>query len=712
MSKGSVARKVSASSSKKAQADALERIITHLDTLYERGDECIHPDTAIVVTDGEYDALRRQLSDLRPKSKVFRTATASQVDSGVKKVVHDPPMTSIEKASHEEVEVQERVLFKWLDDRTAQGPSRLREGPVHTIADKTYKDKVVTYPKNCFYHAYKLDGVAIALYYKDGKLVSAGLRPRDGINGEDVTQQVKFVKGVPEQLKLRRTCSIRGELICKLSDFAKVQKHLAGVGEKLRANPRNHAAGGIRQFKDPTKTKLMRLSFVAYGIEGLARPPYKTETERAKWCREKLGVPYVQTKQFKFTELAEMESKIPDLDFEVDGVVIGVNNIEDHEQLGRHGDPVAGNPKGKIAWKFREEEATPVIREIEWQTGRTGKLVGVAIFDAVRLAGTNVTRATLHNAGFMQRNEITLGSTIAVRKAGKIIPKVTRVVAGQGKPQFPKNCPSCQQPTKLATGGSEDMLELVCENRSCPAQNINTLCHYLSTFGVLGLGESRVTQFVEGGAVETPADFYRLDVDAAVACGLTRRQSLLALGGIHMIPAPEKLEDDELDERIDAARTQSKSLPLAQLIAAFGIENAGASAAKALVDHFQSFDKLRTATVEQLEAVADVGTKTAESIHAYLSEHSKAIDDLLKYVEPELPKTGKLTGKTFCFSGGFTEGKRHWEQRVEDLGAKCSGTVSKKTDYLVAGPGSGSKSEKANKLGVPIIDVDELSKLL
>jgi len=373
---------------------------------------------------------------------------------------------------------------------------------------------------------------------------------------------------------------------------------------------------------------------------------------------------------------------------------------------------VTGNPRGKIAWKFREEEATPVIKEIEWQTGRTGKIVGVAIFEPVRLAGTNVTRATLHNAGFMLRNEIAIGSTIAVRKAGKIIPKVTRVVDGRQKPKFPETCPSCDYPTELVAGGTDDMVELVCKNPDCSAQNINALCHYLSTFGVLGLGESRVTQLAESGAVETPADFYRLELETAMSSGLSRRQSLLALGAIHMVPAPEQLEDDDLEAQIETVRAAKKVIPLAQLIATFGMDNAGKSTGKALVDHFQSFDKIRKASIEELEAVGDVGTKTAETIHTYLREHSEEINDLLQFVEPEMPKAGKLTGMTFCFSGGFADGKRHWEQRVEELGGKCSGSVSKKTSYLVAGSGSGSKSEKAEKLGIPIIDINELQEML
>lgn len=698
------------SASTKKEADELERIISHLDTQYERGEECTHPDTGIVVTDGEYDALRRKLADLRPDSKIFETATASQVKSAVQKVVHDPPMTSIEKASHEDVATQEEMLFKWIMSCAESAPATATKTQT-TIKGKEYKEEPVKYPKGYFYQTYKLDGVALGLYYEDGKLARAGLRPRDGINGEDVTEQVKFVEGIPDKLKLKKTCSIRGELICRLSDFEKVQEELEEAGEKLRANPRNHAAGGIRQFKDPEKTKMMRLSFIAYAVEALASPPYKTELERAEYCTKKLGVPYIETKVFDFKDLAKMEAGINDLDFEVDGVIIGVNNIEDQEQLGRHGDRRTGNPKGKIAWKFREEEATPFVKDIEWQTGRTGKIVAVAIFDAVKLAGTNVSRATLHNAGFMDRNQITIGTQIAVRKAGKIIPKVTDVVGKPGKPQFPKECPSCQEKTELVEG-AKDMLELVCNNPNCPAQNVSGLCHYLETFGVLGLGESRVSTLVEGGKVSSPADFYRLDVESAMECGLSPRQSELAVAAIHMVSAPEKMSGDELADAIAEAASQKKKIPLWQLFATFGIDSAGKSAGKVLESHFGTFDKIRAASVEELEEVDDIGEKTATIIHEYLSEHSDEIDDLLEFVEPELPKTGKLSGITFCFSGSFEEGKRYWEQQVEAQGGKCTGSVSKKTNYLVAGPGSGSKSAKAEKLEVPILDVEELQKLL
>ena len=698
--------------SPKVEADELERVITHLDTAYEQGNECLHPTTKILVTDGEYDAMRRKLAELRPKSKLFATATASELSSTVAKVVHDPPLTSIEKASHEDLEKQQQQLFKWLSKATAAANEKVLSGPQLKVKDQTFDGEPVAYPKDYFYQAYKLDGVALAIYYVDGKLKQAGLRPRDGINGEAVTDQVKYVAGIPATLPEKITCSIRGELICKLSDFEEVQRDLEAAGEKLRANPRNHTAGGIRQFKNPLKTKLMRLSFIAYSIEGLSNPPYQTEVERYQYCTEVLGIPYTETTPFRFQDLAKFEKNIPKLDFEVDGVIVGVNLLEDQEQLGRHGDRLTGNPKGKIAWKFREEEATPVVKEIQWQTGRTGKLTAVAIFDAVRLAGTNVSRATLHNAGFMSRNQITIGSKIAVRKAGKIIPKVTGVIAGQGDPDFPQACPSCDQPTDLRTGNTDEMLELICPNAECPAQNVSSLCHYLATIGVLGLGESRVAQLVEADLVSAPADFYSLDVETAMTSGLTVRQSSLAVAAIQMVPAPDKLNEDELSAAIETAIKSKKQIPLWQVFASFGIGAAGKAAGKALSSHFGSLAKIRGASQEELEAVDDVGTITAEAIRSYLDREAANIDRLLKFVEPTTSTAGGvLEGKVFCFSGGFPDGKKHWEKEVESRGGKCSSSVSKKTSYLVAGPGSGSKSAKAETLGIPIIDTGALEKM-
>jgi DNA ligase (NAD+) len=704
-------------------ADLLEEAIPILDTLYEEAQDCMLPNDLAkqigfppnyVVPDPEYDELRRLLKKFRPKSSIFDTATASTVDSGAKKVKHDPPLTSIEKASHEDLAAKEEMLFKWIADCLED----VDEDNDYTLMFHKYKGEPVGYPKGHFCQAYKLDGVALALYYEDGKLVKAGLRPRDGINGEDVTEQVKYVKNIPQQLKEPVTCSIRGELICKLSDFEKVQAELKKAGEQLRANPRNHAAGGIRHFKEPEKVKKMRLFFIGYAIEGLDNPPYKTEIERAKYANRKLGVRFVQVQPFNFYDLQKMEDGVPDLDYEVDGVVISVNDFEEQEQLGRHGNKPTGNPRGKIAWKFAEERQQPTVKEIEWNTGRTGAIKPVAIFDSVRLAGTNVSRATLHNYGFMLRNSIDKGTQIEVLKAGKIIPKVVGVVGKKckGKPKYPTACPSCFAQTEVVRtagkGGSDDTYELVCKGKDCPAQNVSRLVHFLTTIGALGLGESRVSQLTEGNKVKTFSDFYRLSVADCVSCGMSKRQGLLALGTIFLIGGADQMDDKKLEKAIERARKAKLKIPAWQLFASLGIQGVGKSAGKALIDHFESFEDIIQAPTEDLEEVEGLGSKSAEEVYDYMYDYGDVVEELLDFIEPELPKTGKLTGTNFCLSGGFAEGKKHWEAEIENLGGKCSSGVGTKTDYLVAGDGSGAKSDKAKKLGIPIIDVDDLKKML
>jgi DNA ligase (NAD+) len=708
-----------------AEIQELEEIVTHLDSAYELGDPCLHPKTGQLVSDQDYDQkyrgrLQQLCKDYGVDSVVLKTPTASKVDAS-RKMAHDPPLTSISKASHEDPAVKEEMLFKWMADCTAGLP----DGPVFDLSSKTidgtqiperkYLGKVVTYPRDFFYQAYKLDGVALGLYYENGKLVKAGLRPRDGVNGEDVTEQVKFVDGIPTQLKQAVTCSIRGELICKLSDFAKVQQELTAAGEKLRANPRNHAAGGIRQFKDPQKVKQMRLSFIAYAIEAIANPPYKTEIERAKWCNKDLGIQFVRTTAFNFYDLEKLEKNVPNLDYEVDGVIVGVNDLDAQYDLGRSGDPKTGNPKGKIAWKFAEETAAPTVKQIEWNTGRTGAVKPVAIFDAVPLAGTMVGRATLHNYGFMNKNRIDVGAQVEILKAGKIIPKVVGVKKPCAKaPEYPVKCPSCGQTTHLEKDNKDpDIMELMCYNKACPAQNVAGLCHYLTTFGVLGLGDARVEQLVDAGAVKKFSDFYKLSVTEAERCGMSKRQALLAVASIWMVSSPDKMDDADLEKKVTEVRKHKISIPLSKLFAAFGIETAGKSAGKALVDHFGDFGKIRAANVSSLESVSNVGTKTAEIVHDWLKDNSKEIDELLNFIEPTVAtKNGKLSGLTLVLTGGFPQGKTALEKLIEDNGGRCSSSVSKTTNYVVVGTDAGSKEQKADALGIKKISADELKKML
>lgn len=695
--------------------ETLEESITILDTLYEEGRDCILPDVlskalelpvGCLVSDVGYDAMREELKRLSPHSFVFEKVTSSRHAISTKKIKHDPLLTSIEKASHQDIEVQNQQLWKWIDDCN----SKIKQTSNETTLDEKYNGKNVKYGKNCYYQQWKLDGVSIQIYYKDGKLVAAGLRPRDGEYGEDVTTQAKYVKGIPLQLKLPITCAIRGELIVLGSDFPEVQAWKQHQGEKEFSNQRSAAVGGIRQFNDPEKTKKHLITFIAHGISKFDNCPYKTEVDKAIWCNKNLGIQFVQTRHFNFCDLEKMEEEAPLLNYRVDGVVVGVNDTEELESLGTHGDKPYKNPRGKIAWKFAEERKSAIIKDIEWNVGRTGVIKGVAIFDPIRLADTDVRRATLHNLGFMIRSRIGTGTEIIVQKAGNIIPKVIGVKAGHRDPDYPRFCPSCQQSTAVIQ--NKDMVELRCENPRCPAKQLSNFCHWFKVLGCLGLGEATVEILINSGKIYNRADFYKLSVQDCQSAGLSERESLLAVAAIHMVYDPEHIEDKELTKQLKIVTTSPKKVAAWKFFAALGIPTAGEDSGKSLVDRLGGIDKIRAASVNDLQSVDGVGKKTALIVHDYLKSHVSEIDLLLPYFELELPKRGPLTNTIFCLSGSLPEGKDMWKKKIEDLGGKCVGSVSKKVNYLVAGTGSGEKSQKASELGIAILDVDGLKKLL
>lgn len=671
----------------------LEKLVILLATQYDQGLPCVDFDGE-PVSDAQYDTYVRELKAVLPDSPAFSrgsTSPSNYVPSG-NLVVHNPPMTSIEKADGDN---KKKIYEEWIKDCC-------------TRLGYTYPP-----PKDAFTQTFKHDGVAIRINYVKGKLHSAGLRPRDGVNGIDVTENVKYVNGVPQVLPLPVTLSINGELECRISDFNAINDALAKAGEELRKNPRNHTYGSINQQKDPTKTKDGNIGFTGYSITGFddSATYYTTELERAKWVNQVLKVPFVRVNLHTFADLQTMEEKAPSLDYEVDGIVLKVNNLEDQEQLGHHGDDPTGNPRGALAWKFAEEAKTAEVASIEWNTSRTGRVTPVAVFKTpIQLAGTSVSRATCSNLGWIRRMEIGVGTKVKVIKAGKIIPKVIEVLADKTKVKPPHNCPSCNG-LLTEVHGHDDNVDLQCLSNNCLAKKVVSLTFYLSALGTKGLGESKVELMVANKLVKDIADLYRLEVDDLTNNDVfTEREALLALATIHMVKPMD--DDAKLLIAINKAKAKKKVIPAWQFFGALGMEGAGKTVGKLLIEKYKDFDKIMDATEADLLTLDGIGPKTAESIVAYFKANRKQVEDLLQYIELELPKTGKLTGKSFVFSGGFDEGKSHWEKAVLDLGGKVSSSVSKNTTYLVAGPGSGSKSEKAQELGVTIIDVKALQKLL
>lgn len=674
--------------------DTLEALVIHLATLYDQGMDCVDFDGTLV-PDPDYDDLVRVLREYRPDSKAFEEGktSPSEYEPSGELVKHEPPMTSIAKADGAK---KEEIYKNWIAFCCDELGYHLNDEKVH------------------FVHSYKRDGVACRIYYEKGKLKQAGLRPSKGSAGIDVTANIVHVANVPKKLPKPWTLAVTGELECYLEDFEKVQEALAAAGEELRKNPRNHTYGAINQKSDPKKTKDGRISFIAYNIVNFddAADYYETEIERENWCNLSLGIVHVSVKPHRFEDLELMEKDVPHLGVEVDGVVLKVNNLEDQEQLGHSGDVPTGDPRGALAWKFAEEVAKPTVGEVEWNATRTGTIKPVAVFkEGVKLAGTTVTRATCSNYGWIKRVGIGPGTVVEVIKAGKIIPKVIGVVSGKvEKIAYPTKCPSCQSLLEIVEGHNQNQ-ELMCKNEDCPAKSIRGFVFYLTNIEAKGIGESAMESILASGKVKTLADLYDLTVEDLVECEFSERQAALALATIHMVK-PMK-DNDKLLAKIEEAKSQRKPLEAWRFFAALGIPTVGRSAGKVLFEHFKTLEAIMDATAEQLMEVEGIGEKSAEMILAYFNKNRGDVEKLLQHVELELPKSGgKLEGKTFVLSGGFELGKSHWEKVIQDAGGKTSGSVSKKTQYLVAGPGAGSKLDKANELGITVLDVTGLEKML
>lgn len=716
----------------------LESVIEHLDTLYDDEQDCILPPDAPewivkefslgrvdIVSDQKYDMMRETLKRLSPRSRIFASVTASKRKLVGKKVIHNPPLCSLHKSNHELYWVKVGRFLKWQIAATAaicqfrkKAQTVTIKVPIEKLSEKE-RDifKKENLPTSAEYVIgaqeveLKYDGVCIALYYKDGVLIKAGNRSRDG-HGEDITENVKHIPSIPQRLKLPVTCRITGEVICKKEDFLKVQAALKAKGEDVKANPRNHASGALRQFLNPAKTAEGRLFFIGHGIDSLNNPPYRTGEERAKWANKELGIRFSRVSPFTFEKLAELEQLVPDLEYEVDGAVVSVADLSIVEEMGHIGDRPTGDPRGKEAWKFAEESAKPIIQHIEWSVGRTGTITPVAKFDAVKLAGTQVRKASLHNIGFMFRKAIDVGSQVVVLKSGKIIPKVVDVVKPhKGDVSYPKKCPCCGCKTTLCTSsGDEEMYELVCSNSSCPARIVNQFDNFLKVLRILGLGESGLEMLVSSGAVKEYSDFFNLTTDRVISCGFSKREALIVVASIQGVTKPDAYEDEELEDAI--VKATKRKVPLSQFLTALGIEGVGQNTGKSLANHYGTLGAVLSASVEDLQTVEDVGGVTAKIIHTYLTQNRIAVLRLAEHIEPMMPKVGKFTGTMFCLTGGFPQGKKSVEEQIEKLGGRCVGSVSKKVNYVVVGENAGMKEQKAADLGIPRISLDQLEKML
>jgi DNA ligase (NAD+) len=637
------------------------------------------------IGDAEYDRLFQRLVELEgkypelvtPDSPTQRVGAAPLEAFGT--VRHMFPMLSLNNA-FEVAELQE------FDRR------------VKTFADLP-PGEVITYVAEL-----KIDGLATCLRYEDGLLVSAATRG-DGAVGEDVTQNVRTIKTIPLRWlsgsALPGTVEVRGEVHLQRSEFERINKEQEAKGEATFANPRNAAAGSVRQL-DSRITAKRRLNFFAYEVRA-AEPRFPTHSQGLQRLRE-AGFPVnPHSKTIEgIDEVAayclDWQQRQGELDYNVDGVVVKVDEIAIQNRAGW----VSRSPRWAIAYKFPAEEALTVVREILVSVGRTGVLTPVAIMEPVFVDGSTVQRATLHNEDELRRKDVRVGDTVVIRKAGDVIPEVVRVLPEKrtGKEKkfaFPNKCPACGGPAVRPEGE----VAYRCLNPACPAQVRGNLEHWGSrgALDIVGLGEQTVEALVSNGLVKDVADLYTL----------TKEQ----------VKGLERFADKSADNLVRAIEG-SRSPTLARFIYGLGIRHVGDHVAEVLAEHLGTVEKFLEASAADLSQVSEVGPVIAASVEEYVrNPGSRAlVAKLLSVgVRPQPVRKAEVTegpfvGKTVVFTGGLSSLTRQEAERlVKNQGGRISSSVSKETDYVVAGDKPGSKHEKALKLGVRVLSEEEFLRM-
>ena len=641
-----------------------------------------------VVSDAEYDALFRELQTLEAQYPALATADSPTHRVGSKplkvfaEVVHRTPMLSLNNA--------------FSEDEVRAFDERVREALNVENADIEYAVEP------------KFDGLAITLTYIDGIFVQGATRG-DGSSGEDVTENLRTVRALP--LRLPHSIpllEVRGEVLMMKRDFQALNQAQEKKGDKLFANPRNAAAGSLRQL-DSRITASRRLSFFAYGVgavEGVTLPA--THSEQMHWLKS-LAVPVAQQcdvvmgVQGLLNFYREIGAQRANLPFDIDGVVYKVNHIAKQQQLGF----VSRAPRFAIAHKFPAEEAYTTVLDIEVQVGRTGALTPVARLAPVFVGGVTVTNATLHNQDEIDRKDVRIGDTVVVRRAGDVIPEVARVVLEKRPQPEPMRfdlhqrhplCPVCgskvskeeDESTWRCTGGL-----------FCPAQRKQALWHFASrrAMDIEGLGDKLVEQLVDQQLVHTPADLYQLKLSD--------------------LSQLERMADKSANNLLVAIE-QSKATTLARFIYALGIRNVGETTAKDMARHFGSLDNFMSADAERLQQARDVGPIVAKSIVEFFAEpHNIEVVKQLRasgmhWPEHEVVAAHELplNGKVFVLTGTLNMSRDDAKALLEAQGARVSGSVSKKTHFVVAGAEAGSKLDKAQELGVAVLDEQQFLALL
>ena len=546
----------------------------------------------------------------------------------------------------------------------------------------------------------KVDGLSVALEYQDGQFVRGATRG-DGLVGEDVTENLKTVKSIPLSIPdVPGTLIVRGEVYMPKKVFHALNEEREKRGEALFANPRNAAAGSLRQL-DPKIAAQRRLDIAVFNIQWAENEDFHSHTQGINYLADKgfKVIPHVicSTIEEAVAQVQAIGEGRENYPFDIDGAVIKVDDLAQRQTLGS----TAKFPRWAAAYKYPPEVKPSRLTDIVIQVGRTGVLTPKAVLEPVRLAGTTVTNATLHNQDFITEKDIRIGDTVLVRKAGEIIPEVLSVVM-EKRPvdavpyRFPEVCPECGAPVAR----DEDGAHIRCTGAECPAQLLRNLAHFASrdAMDIEGLGIAVVENLVKAGLVKTPGDLYFLreeDVAELERMGKKSAQNLLS------------------------AIEKSKSQDLSRLLFAFGIRQVGQKAGKILAQRFGSLDNLQAATVEELTQVDDIGAITAQSIvDWFASPQSQHLIARLKEagVNMQAEQKGedqRFAGKTFVLTGTLDRFTRaEATKMIEDRGGKAAGSVSKKTTYVVAGEAAGSKLRKAQELGVPVLTQEEFLALM
>lgn len=661
-----------------AEADKLRREIRHNEYLYYVLD-------APEITDAEYDRMMVRLRELEA-----RYPDSIPADSPTQRVGG--------RASSQFTEVRHLEPLLSLGNVFSAEELRAFDERVRSGLPAGSKVKYVMEPK--------IDGLACSLIYENGKLVRAATRG-DGVVGENVTANVRTIRSIPLTLKVPEgeavpeLLDVRGEVYMPRQAFMRLNEQRAERGESEFANPRNAAAGSLRQL-DPQVTASRSLSFFAYYLVGEGAQPKHSES-LALLARYGFKV----SENYKVVEnideaikyIGDFNELRQGLSYDTDGAVIKVNDVYQQRILGATGK----DPRWATAYKYPPEQAETTLEDIDWRVGRTGVLTPTAVLTPVKLSGSVISRATLHNEDFIRAKDIRIGDRVVINKAGEIIPEVLRVVAekrtgDEKEVEIPSVCPECGW--RVERQGEEAAIR--CTNPHCPALGREGLIHFVSrdAMNIDGCGPSVINALLDAGLVRDAADLYSL-----------RKDDLLKL---------ERMGEKSADNLL-AALAESKKNELDKLLFALGIRHVGAKVARILATEFGSMEKLQQAQPEELAQIRDIGDKIAESAVTWLNvpanidlvERLAAAGLTMTFTPPASQEDNPFFGKTLVFTGTMpTLGRAEAKTMAQDVGAKVSGSVSKKTDYVIAGAEAGSKLEKAQQLGVTVIDEAEFLRLL